>query len=34
VSPGEVDVPEQTLGFDRGITVRDPDGHVVQVVER
>jgi catechol 2,3-dioxygenase-like lactoylglutathione lyase family enzyme len=32
VSSGDVDVPDES-GFGRGFTVRDPDGHVVQVVQ-
>lgn len=34
VSPGVVTLPDATLGFERGITVRDPDGHVMRLVER
>jgi catechol 2,3-dioxygenase-like lactoylglutathione lyase family enzyme len=34
VSPGVVAVPEGRLGFRRGVLLRDPDGHAVQVVER
>ena len=33
VSPGPVELPDTTLGFKRGLLVRDPDGHVVQLVE-
>jgi catechol 2,3-dioxygenase-like lactoylglutathione lyase family enzyme len=33
LSPGPVKLPDATLGFKRGILVRDPDGHVVQLVE-
>jgi catechol 2,3-dioxygenase-like lactoylglutathione lyase family enzyme len=32
VSPGEIVLPAGNPGFARGVTVRDPDGHVVQVV--
>ena len=32
VSPGVVRVEDRALGFDRGFLVRDPDGHVVQVI--
>jgi len=32
VSPGVVRVEDRALGFARGFLVRDPDGHVVQVV--
>ena len=34
VSPGAVTLPDTSLGFRRGLRVRDPDGHVVQLVER
>ena len=34
VSAGEVELPTATLGFDRGLALRDGDGHVVQVVQR
>lgn len=34
VSPETTDVPEETLGFDKGFLVRDPDGHVMQVIEK
>ncbi len=34
VSPGVVRVEDRALGFDRGFLVRDPDGHVVQVIAR
>jgi catechol 2,3-dioxygenase-like lactoylglutathione lyase family enzyme len=33
VSPGPVTLPDTALGFRRGLLVRDPDGHVVQLVE-
>ena len=33
VSPGPVELPDTALGFSRGILVRDPDGHAVQLVE-
>lgn len=33
VSAGVVEVPESTTGFRRALTVRDPDGHAVQIVE-
>src|SRR5213594_356560 len=32
VSPGVVQVDDRALGFDRGLLVRDPDGHVLQVI--
>jgi catechol 2,3-dioxygenase-like lactoylglutathione lyase family enzyme len=34
LSPGPVELPDTTLGFRRGLLVRDPDGHVVQLVEQ
>jgi catechol 2,3-dioxygenase-like lactoylglutathione lyase family enzyme len=34
VSPGAVSLPDTALGFERGVRVRDPDGHVLQLVER
>jgi hypothetical protein len=34
VSPGVVAIPEQILGFKKGFLVRDPDGHVMRVVEK
>jgi catechol 2,3-dioxygenase-like lactoylglutathione lyase family enzyme len=33
LSPAPVELPDATLGFKEGILVRDPDGHVVQLVE-
>jgi catechol 2,3-dioxygenase-like lactoylglutathione lyase family enzyme len=33
VSPAPVELPDTTLGFTRGLLVRDPDGHAVQLVE-
>ncbi len=33
-SPGAVALPDGTLGFAKGLLVHDPDGHVVQVIER
>lgn len=33
VSPGVVDLGDDRLGFYRGFLVRDPDGHVMQLVE-
>jgi catechol 2,3-dioxygenase-like lactoylglutathione lyase family enzyme len=33
VSRGSVELPDTVLGFRRGFLVRDPDGHVVQLVE-
>jgi catechol 2,3-dioxygenase-like lactoylglutathione lyase family enzyme len=34
LSPGVVTLPDATLGFRRGYAFRDPDGHVMQLVER
>jgi len=34
VSSGTVTVPERQLGFHKGLLVRDPDGHVMQLVEK
>jgi catechol 2,3-dioxygenase-like lactoylglutathione lyase family enzyme len=34
ISPGAVPVPETKLGFKKGFLVRDPDGHVMNVVEK
>jgi len=34
VSPGAIRLPEPTLGFDHAVTARDPDGHVLQLVQR
>ena len=34
VSPGAVTVPEGGLGFTKGLLVRDPDGHVMQLTDR
>jgi catechol 2,3-dioxygenase-like lactoylglutathione lyase family enzyme len=34
ISPGPVTLPDTSLGFRRGLRVRDPDGHVLQLVER
>jgi catechol 2,3-dioxygenase-like lactoylglutathione lyase family enzyme len=34
ISPGSVPVPETKLGFKKGFLVRDPDGHVMNVVEK
>ncbi len=34
VSPGVIDLPDGSLGFRRGLLLRDPDGHVLQLVER
>ncbi|MGN6392357.1 MAG: VOC family protein [Gemmatimonadales bacterium] len=34
LTPAPVDLPDTLLGFRRGLLARDPDGHVVQLVER
>jgi hypothetical protein len=34
VSPGIVMLPDARLGYERGVLVRDPDGHVMEVVKR
>src|SRR6185369_1191260 len=34
VSPGSVTLGEPQLGFSKGLLVRDPDGHVMEIVER
>jgi len=34
VSTGAVGLPDRKAGFRRAVTVRDPDGHVVQIVEQ
>ena len=34
VSSGVVSIPESELGFRKSFLVRDPDGHVLQLVER
>lgn len=34
VSPGVVVIPRHTLGFKKGFLVRDPDGHVMRIVEK
>ncbi|HJV94813.1 MAG TPA: VOC family protein [Albitalea sp.] len=34
VSPGVVTIPGAALGFREGFTVRDPDGHVMQLIQR
>jgi hypothetical protein len=33
VSPGVVELPDDRLGFRRAFGVRDPDGHVLELVE-
>ncbi|HLF85107.1 MAG TPA: VOC family protein [Blastocatellia bacterium] len=34
VSPGLIQMPDSTLGFAKGFLGRDPDGHVMQLVEK
>jgi catechol 2,3-dioxygenase-like lactoylglutathione lyase family enzyme len=34
VSPGAVALPDGKAGFRKAVTVRDPDGHAIQIVER
>ena len=34
ISAGVVTLPERLLGFTKGLLVRDPDGHVIQLVEQ
>ena len=34
VSSGIVQLPKHKLGFKRGLSVRDPDGHVIELVEK
>jgi catechol 2,3-dioxygenase-like lactoylglutathione lyase family enzyme len=34
ISRGAVSVPDTALGFERAVRVRDPDGHVIQLIER
>jgi catechol 2,3-dioxygenase-like lactoylglutathione lyase family enzyme len=33
ISPGVVTIPDDALSFHRAFTVRDPDGHTVQIIE-
>jgi hypothetical protein len=33
ISPGTVTLTDLRTGFDRGLLVRDPDGHVMAIVE-
>ncbi len=33
VSPGAIALPDSSLGFRRGLLVRDPDGHAMRLVE-
>jgi catechol 2,3-dioxygenase-like lactoylglutathione lyase family enzyme len=34
VSPRVIIIPEQTLGFKKGVLIRDPDGHAMRLVEK
>jgi catechol 2,3-dioxygenase-like lactoylglutathione lyase family enzyme len=34
VSPGAVELSDRLLGFERGLHVNDPDGHVMELVQR
>jgi len=34
VSPGAIALPKASLGFTKGLLVRDPDGHVMQLTEQ
>ena len=34
VSTGAVELPDSKAGFRKAVTVRDPDGHAIQIVER
>lgn len=34
VSRGEITLPDGRLGFTRGVLLRDPDGHAIELVER
>jgi catechol 2,3-dioxygenase-like lactoylglutathione lyase family enzyme len=34
ISPNVVSIPAQTLGFKKGLLVRDPDGHTMRLVEK
>jgi catechol 2,3-dioxygenase-like lactoylglutathione lyase family enzyme len=34
ISPGVVELSDNTLGFRKGLLVRDPDGHAVQMVQK
>jgi catechol 2,3-dioxygenase-like lactoylglutathione lyase family enzyme len=33
ISPGAVTLPDDTLGFRKGLLLRDPDGHAMEVVQ-
>jgi len=34
VSPGVVALSDKSLGFSKGVLARDPDGHVMALIER
>lgn len=34
LSPGSIEVPERLLGFERALRASDPDGHVLEFVQR
>ena len=34
LSGGAIGLPDDTLGFTKGLVVRDPDGHALEVIER
>jgi catechol 2,3-dioxygenase-like lactoylglutathione lyase family enzyme len=34
VSSGVVAIPDKSLGFEKGLLVRDPDGHVMQLIQK
>lgn len=34
VSPGAITLPDKKLGFHKGLLLRDPDGHAVELIER
>jgi catechol 2,3-dioxygenase-like lactoylglutathione lyase family enzyme len=34
VSPGTVEIKDGSLGFHKGLLVRDPDGHPVEIIEK
>jgi hypothetical protein len=33
ISPGVIALPENPFGFQHGLLVQDPDGHVVQMID-
>lgn len=34
ISPDVVEIPARSLGFKRGVLVRDPDGHALRIIEK